>query len=292
MSFAAAGAGVAFELEAAQASDFESLHALRLRAMRESLERLGRYDEARSRERLAASFDPARTWHIVADGVRVGFLVLKRLSHALRLDHLYIDLPHQGRGIGHAVVASICERADREQLPIELVVLKGSEARHFYLRHGFVATGQGDWDIDYLRPPVGPSARAVRAMWAAFQARDWDAARALMHDGLQARWWTSGERFDGADAFVAVQRAYPEGWTIRLLEVSRLEDGRVMSLVRVDQPPQAFFATSLFVVDDGRILRIDEYWATAEAPPEWRQPGRLAGLTRFDALDDPRAVTP
>ena len=285
-------APIAFALQGAQADDFEALLALRLRAMRQSLERLGRYDEQRARERLAEHFDPAHTQHIVVDGRRVGFLVLKTLSHALRLDHLYIDPPMQRRGIGHALMTWIGAEADRQQLPVELVALKGSEANRFYLRHGFVATGDGDWDIDYLRLPQWPSVRAVRALWAAIQARDWPQARALLSDGLQATWWTSGERFDGADAFIEVQRRYPEGWSIRLLELERLEDGRVLSLLRVDHPPRCCFVTSIARVDDGLIHAVDEYWATHEAPPPWRAGATFKGLSRFDPLADPRATAP
>ncbi|HET9976631.1 MAG TPA: GNAT family N-acetyltransferase [Burkholderiaceae bacterium] len=281
-----------FALEGATAGDFEALLALRLRAMRESLERLGRYDEQRARERLTETFDPAHTHHIVVDGRRVGFLVLKTLSHAMRLNHLYVDPADQRRGIGHRVLQWVCAEADRLQLPVELMALKGSAANRFYLRHGFVATGEGEWDIDYVRMPLWPSVRVVRAMWAAFQARDWAAARRLMRDDLLAVWWTSGERYESADAFVAMQAAYPEGWSIRLIECERLEDGRVMSLVRVDHAPNVFYATSFFKVDDGLIIGIDEYWATAEPPPAWRTPQAIPGLQRFDPLDDPRAAAP
>lgn len=276
-----------FALEAASDADFEALLALRLRAMRESLERIGRYDERSARERFAAGFDPAHTRHIVAGGERVGFLALKRLSHALRLEHLAIDPPAQRRGIGSAVLRWVCDEADRELLPVELVALKGSDANRFYLRHGFVEVGEGEWDIDYLREPTTPSLRAVRALWRAFQARDWPAARALLDERLQVTWWTSGERFDGADAFVAANARYPEGWTIHLLELGHLQDGRVLSLVRVDHPPRRFFATSIFRVDDGRIAGIDEYWATVEPPPAWRD--AIRGRSRFDPAADPRA---
>jgi GNAT superfamily N-acetyltransferase len=285
-------ASAGFALEAAQAGDFESLLALRLRAMRESLERLGRYDEQRVRDRLAENFDPAHTHHIVVDGVRVGFLVLKTLSHAMRLNHLYLDPAWQRRGIGHRIVQWICAEADRAQLPVELMALKQSAANRFYLRHGFVAIGEGEWDIDYVRQPLWPSVRTVRDMWKALQARDWAAARRVLRDDLLAVWWTSGERFETADAFVQAQAIYPEGWSIRLIECERLEDGRVMSLVRVDHAPQVYYATSFFKVDDGLIIGIDEYWATAEAPPAWRTPAAIPGLVHFDALDDPRAVAP
>lgn len=279
-----------FTLQPAQADDFEALLALRLRAMRQSLAQLGRYDEQRARERLAAGFDPACTQHIVVAGRRVGFMVLKHLSHALRLDHFYIDPPQQRRGIGSQVLARVCAQADEAVLPVELCALKGSPAQCFYLRHGFALTGEGEWDHDFLRMPLTPSLRAVRSLFAAFEARDWAAARALLHADLQARWWTSGERFHSADAFVEVQARYPEGWRIHLIELAHLQDGRVLSIVRVDHPPQAFFATSLFRVDDGLIAGVDEYWATVEAPPAWRE--ALPGRSRFEVGDDPRARRP
>ncbi len=276
-----------FALEPATPADFEPLLALRLRAMRTSLERIGRYDEQSARERFAAGFDAAHTWHILVAGARVGFLALKRLSHNYRLEQLHVDPPAQRRGIGSAVLRWICAQADRELLPVEVVALKGSDANRFYLRHGFVEVGEGPWDIDYRREPSTPSLRAVRALWAALQARDWPAARALLTDELQVTWWTSGERFDGAEAFVAVQARYPEGWTIHLLELEHLQDGRVLSLLRVDHPPHRFFATSLARVDDGRIAGLEEYWATVEAPPSWRD--AIAGRSRFDPAADPRA---
>jgi hypothetical protein len=77
-----------------------------------------------------------------------------------------------------------------------------------------------------------------------------------------------------------------------LLEVSRLDDGRVLALVRVDHPPATFFSTSIFRVDDGLVAGIDETWATLEEPPPWRRDGAVAGCTRFDPRDDPRACVP
>lgn len=284
--------GAAFALEAARAEDFEDLLALRLRAMRQSLTDLGRYDEQRARERLASDFAPEATQHIVVAGERVGFIVLKSLSHSLRLDHFYIDPAAQRRGTGGAVMRWVCDQADAEMLPIELCALKGSAANRFYLRHGFAVTGDGDWDHDYLRMPTSPSLRSVAAMWAAFQARDWTAARALMKADLQAIWWTSGERIAGADAFIDVNARYPEGWTVHVVELDHLQDGRVLSVVRVDHAPHSFFATSFFRVDDGLIAGIDEYWATVEPPPDWRTPQAFAGLSHFDPRDDPRARPP
>jgi hypothetical protein len=133
----------------------------------------------------------------------------------------------------------------------------------------------------------------VHRLWADFQARDWAAARRLLHGDLQATWWATGERLLGAEAFIEVNARYPEGWTIFVVDISLLQDGRVLSIVRVDHPPQRFFATSLYRVDErGLIVDVEEYWATVESPPDWRSPGRLAGCVRFDPASDPRARCP
>jgi hypothetical protein len=60
--------------------DFEALVALRIAAMRESLERIGRFDPVRARERFAAGFAAACTRHIEANGERVGFVVVKPIT--------------------------------------------------------------------------------------------------------------------------------------------------------------------------------------------------------------------
>jgi hypothetical protein len=138
--------------------------------------------------------------------------------------------------------------------------------------------------------PQTPATLVVRDLWAAFQARDWHAARALVHADMQTTWRSSGERFAGADAFIEANARYPEGWTIHLLELAPLQDGRVLSQVRVDQAPHSYFASSLWCVAQGLITALDETWATAEPPPAWRD--TLPGRTMFDPRDDARARRP
>ncbi|MFJ3461775.1 GNAT family N-acetyltransferase [Achromobacter spanius] len=137
---------------AATDSDFEALLALRIAAMRDSLERLGRFDPDRARERLRGTFRPECTWHIEADGKRVGFYCLRPEGDGLRLDHLYVHPSAQGRGVGGQVLRRILRDADRRRAQVTLSALRGSDSNRFYRRHGFVQTGEGEWDIDYLRP--------------------------------------------------------------------------------------------------------------------------------------------
>ena len=75
-------------LAAATDEDFEALLSLRLAAMHESLQRLGRFDPQRARERLSRAFEPAHTRHILMAGERVGFVVVLP-----RADHLVLPTP-------------------------------------------------------------------------------------------------------------------------------------------------------------------------------------------------------
>ena len=132
-------------------ADFEALLALRIEAMRDSLERLGRFDPDRARARLRGTFRPECTWHIEEDGKRIGFYCLRPEGEGLRLDHLYVHPSAQGRGVGGQVLRRILQDADRRGVGVTLSALRGSDSNRFYLRHGFVQTGEGEWDIDYLR---------------------------------------------------------------------------------------------------------------------------------------------
>ena len=61
-----------WSLGSVAADDFESMADLRAEALRESLERLGRFDPVRVRERLRSAFEPACMRHILINGERVG----------------------------------------------------------------------------------------------------------------------------------------------------------------------------------------------------------------------------
>jgi GNAT superfamily N-acetyltransferase len=135
--------------------DFEELAALRIEAMRDSLERIGRFDAQRARERLRDGFAPDCTRHIVVDGQRVGFVTVKRRELDLYLEHFYVRPACQRRGIGSIVLRGIFDEADRQGLPLALGALRGSDANEFYARHGFVRSKETEteWDIYYVRAP-------------------------------------------------------------------------------------------------------------------------------------------
>ncbi|WP_438867107.1 GNAT family N-acetyltransferase [Pseudomonas sp. L1(2025)] len=144
----------------AQESDLDDLVAIRIEAMRESLERVGRFDPVRARERFVSGFEARTTRYIEASGERVGFLVVKHHHNELLLDHLYVRPRAQGSGVGAAVLTQIFKEADAAALPIKVGALKGSASNRFYIRHGFRFIESSEFDNYYVRrsvPAIGPA---------------------------------------------------------------------------------------------------------------------------------------
>lgn len=114
-------------------------------------------------------------------------------------------------------------------------------------------------------------AGVVRRFFESMEARDWDAAGACLSPQLVVDFTETGERFVG-DSFLAMNRAYPEGWRIRVIEV--LAQGeRVAAQVEVTLGDDVFWCAGFYTVSDGQISRGVEHWVTegSEQPPEWRQ---------------------
>ncbi len=142
------------EYKATTIDDAEALCSLRLEAMRESLERIGRYSPERSRERFLSSFVPENAFWILVDGEPVGFYALTRHPDHLYLDHLYISPTHQGKRLGSLVLASLQSEAASLELPIRLGALRDSDSNRFYQRHGFKLTHEEEWDLYYEYVPI------------------------------------------------------------------------------------------------------------------------------------------
>lgn len=144
----------------AQQSDLDNLVGIRIEAMRESLERVGRFDPVRARERFLSGFEPRDTCHIEVLGERVGFVVVKHHNNELLLDHLYVRPTAQRSGIGSAVLTQIFIEADAAALPIRVGALKESASNRFYIRHGFQFVESSEFDNYYVRqsaPAAGPA---------------------------------------------------------------------------------------------------------------------------------------
>jgi len=113
----------------------------------------------------------------------------------------------------------------------------------------------------------------VRAFWAAIEARDWAGVGDLLAEDAVIDWPASGERIRGRANGVAVNREYPEGWSIRVLRLVA-QAAEVVSEVEVPQAGVGTFrAASFWTVADGRITAGREYWTEmgADVAPDWRR---------------------
>lgn len=124
------------------------------------------------------------------------------------------------------------------------------------------------------------ASRVVRAFFERMQARDWDAAGQLLDPDVEVQWPVTGERFRGP-AFLEMQRAYPEGWRIEVVEVlgdtaTSPDVARVAARVAVDQSGERFWCFGFYTVTGSRIRDAVELWGTedSEPPPQWRLPYR------------------
>ncbi|MEU9477918.1 GNAT family N-acetyltransferase [Streptomyces sp. NPDC048191] len=144
-----------WKIRPASAADVEAVAELRAVVMRPDLERLGRYDEHRVRQRLRDGFVPENTWVIEADGALAGCVALRPAHDAHWLEHFYVGPSLQGGGVGSAVLRMLLERCDGDGTRMRLNVLQGSRARGLYERHGFTVESEDPVDVFMVREPAG-----------------------------------------------------------------------------------------------------------------------------------------
>jgi len=115
------------------------------------------------------------------------------------------------------------------------------------------------------------SAEVVRRFFERMEARDWDGAEQLLSPSLHIAFTETGEHFRGGN-FLAMNRAYPEGWAIEVVEVIA-DANRVAAQVRVVQGQTTFWCAGFYEVADGRVQSGTEHWVTehSEQPPVWRE---------------------
>ena len=128
------------------AADLEWLVELRAVVLRPDLERLGRFDEHRVRERMRRAFRSELTRIIVVDGVDAGSIAIRIDDDGVRwIEHFYLAPETHGRGIGGAVLRTVLD--EPHDGDTRLNVLHGSAAQRLYTRHGFVEDSDDGVDV-------------------------------------------------------------------------------------------------------------------------------------------------
>ncbi|MFJ9147146.1 GNAT family N-acetyltransferase [Streptomyces sp. NPDC102270] len=140
-------------LRPAQPADVEPIAELRAVVMRPDLERLGRFDEHRVRQRFRDAFDERHMSIILTEGRFAGCVALRPAEDAHWLEHFFITPALQGHGLGSAVLNTLLARTEADDALVRLNVLQGSAARRLYERHGFTVESEDAVDVFMVRGP-------------------------------------------------------------------------------------------------------------------------------------------
>lgn len=137
---------MSWTLRQSSPEDAPWLAELRAIVMRPDLERLGRFDPVRVRQRLLSRFNPEHSFVIDIDDEPAGLIVVRPDSDAQWIEHFLLDPRHQGRGIGGQVLRHVMA-VHGDERPFRLNVLQGSPARRLYERNGFVLEDEDPVDV-------------------------------------------------------------------------------------------------------------------------------------------------
>ncbi|HYH12866.1 MAG TPA: hypothetical protein VD789_10970 [Thermomicrobiales bacterium] len=116
-------------------------------------------------------------------------------------------------------------------------------------------------------------ADVIRACWERVQARHWEDGRKTLHDHIEVDWPASNERILGPDDMLAVNHEYPEGWSIRVLEI-RANGHRVAREIEVPMAGEhTLRVASFWPVQEKKISKGTESWISLgqDDVPTWHQ---------------------
>jgi len=115
----------------------------------------GSWESDVQRRRSDEAFNRATCSLVMVDDVRAGMLVVEERSSEVFLGKIYLMPEFQNQGVGTVLIRQLIDRANTQQKPLRLRVLRvNSAARRLYERLGLVVT-HSTADHHYLeRRPV------------------------------------------------------------------------------------------------------------------------------------------
>lgn len=147
-------APAALTWRSARVDDGPAIAELRALVLRDSLQRLDRYDGARVRERFLSSFVPDHTRVLQRSPDVVGSIALRPASDGTWVEHFYLHPRLQDQGLGSLLITALTRVADADTMTLRLNVLQLSDARRLYERHGFTLDREDQIDVYLQRWPT------------------------------------------------------------------------------------------------------------------------------------------
>jgi ketosteroid isomerase-like protein len=115
------------------------------------------------------------------------------------------------------------------------------------------------------------AAWVAEEVWRRMGAADLDGARALLHDDYVQEWPQSGERIEGADDAMAINRNFPGGLpSMRIRRVQSAGDLATLEVELTYADGSVYQGVSIMEVRDGKVARETDYFAQPFEAPQWR----------------------
>ena len=117
------------------------------------------------------------------------------------------------------------------------------------------------------------AAEQVRALYQAYQERDWERATGCLHPDAVIELPATAERLTGRDSVIEFQREYPEPWgDLSVRRVLGVGDQAAAEVAIVDPSGQQFGMAVFWRRRDGLLCDGVEYWVTVggDTPAEGR----------------------
>jgi ketosteroid isomerase-like protein len=113
--------------------------------------------------------------------------------------------------------------------------------------------------------------QVAEAVWKALEARDWEAAKGLLHDDYVQEWPQSGERIVGRDNAIAINQQFPGGLpSMRFRRTLAGGDLAVLEVELTYGDGSRYLGVSVIELRDGRVVRETDYFAQPFQAPQWR----------------------
>jgi GNAT superfamily N-acetyltransferase len=129
-----------FDLRNATNDDIEFIFQLRMQTMKKDFDNTFGWQEDEQRKRAADEIQHAQI--IMMDQKDIGVIKVIPKINELHLHQMQILPEHQGKGIGSKLVRKVLDRAEKLDIPVTLLVLKGAAAKRIYDRFGFSVTNE------------------------------------------------------------------------------------------------------------------------------------------------------
>ncbi len=108
--------------------------------------------------------------------------------------------------------------------------------------------------------------------WEIINLADFDMLEGIFDKDAMILLPNTDEAFHSVKDFIQFNKDYPGKWHASIEMKEEVKD-LVISITRVwnDDNSMSFFVTSVFKIINGKILRMEEYWAENSQRPEWRR---------------------